>query len=1028
MARESSGRRRAGEAGRRVALVVSLAALIVTVLRVAPGEAQPAALSFESGPVRPLALSPDGALLFACNIPDARLEIFAVEDDGLVPAGSVPVGLEPVAVAARTDDEVWVVNHLSDSISIVDVPTQRVVRTLLVGDEPRDLVFAGPDRARAFVTTAHRGQHRTHPSLAAVPGAGDPRLTTEGVPRADVWVFAVDALGDAVGGVPLRIVELFGDTPRGLAVSPGGETVYAAVFHSGNQTTTVSEGAVCDGFESAAACAVDGAMAPGGNPGPATNFEDAPAPEVGLIVRHDGDAWRDERGRDWSGVVRFELPDHDVFAIDATSLAAARAPFDHVGTTLFNMVVNPVSGAVYVTNQEAVNHVRFEGEGTFAGSTVQGHLAEMRISVLSDEAIRPVHLNGHLDYAQRPALPVDKARSLSIPLDIVVDAAGTKVYVAAYGSSRVGVFDAAALEAGTIDPRTSSSDYLTVSGGGPAGLALDEARGRLYVLTRFDDGVSVLDVTTGTELQHLRMHDPEPVQVVSGRPFLYDATTTSSNGEASCASCHVFGDMDHLAWDLGDPDASVTDNPIPIDLAFAAGADINGSGRPQDFHPMKGPMTTQSLRGMRFAGAMHWRGDRATGHYGTDAVDADLSFRNFNVAFPGLVGRDGMLADDDMQAFADFALAIVMPPNPVRNLDGTLSPAAARGADIFDGPLMADAAFTCEGCHRLDPGAGFFGTGRRATFENETQIFKVPQLRNLYQKVGMFGMPAVPFFQSGGNGDTGEQVRGYGFLHDGSADTLFRFMRASVFTQLDTNQQRRDLEAYMLAFDSDLAPIVGQQITLTSDEDPEENARLDLLLARAGSPFTSALLEGATTECDLIAKVRIDGRTRGYLWSDDVFRPDDGGPSLAEAALRSLARVPGQEVTVTCVPPGSGRRMGIDRDLDEVLDGLDNCPAAANPGQSDADGDGVGDACEEGFIGPDGGMDAGSVDAGTVDAGLVDAGLDGDAPEPTDAGGREEDPGDGCGCVAAGAPTTSATTVVGVALAVLLLIGVRRRR
>ena len=78
----------------------------------------------------------------------------------------MPVGLEPVAVAARTNTEVWVVNHLSDSVSIVDVGATppRVVRTLLVGDEPRDIVFAGRPRrrhfTRAFITTAHRGQNR----------------------------------------------------------------------------------------------------------------------------------------------------------------------------------------------------------------------------------------------------------------------------------------------------------------------------------------------------------------------------------------------------------------------------------------------------------------------------------------------------------------------------------------------------------------------------------------------------------------------------------------------------------------------------------------------------------------------------------------------------------------------------------------------------------------------------------------------------------------------------------------------------
>src|SRR5215472_13711971 len=77
--------------------------------------------TFESGQVRPLALSPNGKLLFAVNTPDNRLEIFKVSKKGLVHRGSVPVGLEPIAVAARSDDEVWVVNHLSDSVSVVKV-------------------------------------------------------------------------------------------------------------------------------------------------------------------------------------------------------------------------------------------------------------------------------------------------------------------------------------------------------------------------------------------------------------------------------------------------------------------------------------------------------------------------------------------------------------------------------------------------------------------------------------------------------------------------------------------------------------------------------------------------------------------------------------------------------------------------------------------------------------------------------------------------------------------------------------------
>ena len=49
-------------------------------------------------------------------------------------------------------------SHLSDSASIIDldreVPTVR--RTLWLGDEPRDIVFAGTDFRRVFITTAHK--------------------------------------------------------------------------------------------------------------------------------------------------------------------------------------------------------------------------------------------------------------------------------------------------------------------------------------------------------------------------------------------------------------------------------------------------------------------------------------------------------------------------------------------------------------------------------------------------------------------------------------------------------------------------------------------------------------------------------------------------------------------------------------------------------------------------------------------------------------------------------------------------------
>ena len=69
-----------------------------------------------------------------------------------------------------------------------------------------------------------------------------------------------------------------------------------------------------------------------------------------------------------------------------------------------------------------------------------------------------------------------------MPLDMAVTSDGKTLYVAAFGSSRIGVFDTASLENDTFNPVTASANYIAVSGGGVSGLALDEARGLLYAL------------------------------------------------------------------------------------------------------------------------------------------------------------------------------------------------------------------------------------------------------------------------------------------------------------------------------------------------------------------------------------------------------------------------------------------------------------------------------------------------------------------------------------------------------------------
>jgi DNA-binding beta-propeller fold protein YncE len=239
--------------------VLTIAALLA--LSMATGVRAQTYVNFEGKQTNPIRLSADGTRLFDVNTPDARVSIFDLTDPA-VPAliAEVPVGIEPVSVNPRSNDEVWVVNEVSGSVSVVSVSQGIVIATLRVKDEPMDVVFAGD---RAFVSVGRRNE------LAVFDTHTREELTR----------------------IPLR-----GLNPRALALSPDGTKVYVAFALSGNRTTIIPKEKAPD-------------------PPAPTNIPDPP-PKVALIVDAEDPVWAHE--------ILYTMPDHDIAEIEVESLAVTR--------------------------------------------------------------------------------------------------------------------------------------------------------------------------------------------------------------------------------------------------------------------------------------------------------------------------------------------------------------------------------------------------------------------------------------------------------------------------------------------------------------------------------------------------------------------------------------------------------------------------------------------------------------------------------------------------------------------------------
>lgn len=668
-------------------LVLGLAIIAAMSVDLALADTSPTngLVNYETPHVHPIDLTPDGRTLLAVNTAGHRLEVFDVSGGTPVLIDSIPVGIDPVSVRARTNTEVWVVNHLSDSVSLVDLNIRGVVRTLLTGNEPCDVVFAGSPQ-RAFVSCSE-------------------------VNRIEVFNPAnLDA-------APVR-VPVGGEDPRHLAVSPDGLTVYAAIFESGNGTTAISGGGSVTAQN--VVSRPEGPYA-GQNPPPNAGNQFSPplraglptAPRTAMIVRKNpSNRWMDDNSRDWSifvngalssltgRVSNWDLPDHDVAVINAQTLSVSHQ--SRLMTMVMALGVNPASGRVTAIGTESINEVRFEPN--LNGVFVRVHAASFQAGGAADID----DLNPHLDYSTSTVAENIRRQSIGDPRGIAWRGNGQQAFITGMGSNNVVIIDANGNRLG----------HFPV-GQGPTGIVLDDDRARGYVMNKFDGTISTIDLNTRQQTGTVAFDDPTPAVIREGRPFLYNTHLTSGLGQVSCASCHVDARTDRLSWDLGDPSGTMAT------VLNANNSTGNTQGTTQ-VHPMKGPMLTQTLQDIMNYDRLHWRGDRE-------------GLSSFNPAFTGLLGAERQLTSEEMAKFAAFLGTIHLPPNPYRNLDNT-RPATVT---LPDGSTATTRSFNslrgqnsrgnnCLQCHLNGD------TRNDASNQELSQAFIAPSFAPFYDRLGFW--------------------------------------------------------------------------------------------------------------------------------------------------------------------------------------------------------------------------------------------------------------------------------------------------
>ncbi|MDX2037133.1 MAG: ankyrin repeat domain-containing protein [Isosphaeraceae bacterium] len=608
------------------------------------GEASPPRVgsgrtSHESPHARPIAVQ--GGRVFVANTPAGTLDV--IDADSRRVAARVPVGVDPVGLAIRPDGkELWVSNHVSDSVSVIDLDPARPTHLSVIAtiqdldpkskstrfDEPVGIAFANDAKAYVALSSENR---------IAVIDVRSRKVTKHLI-------------------IPAQ-------EPRAIAVRGG--RLHVVAFESNNRTQLSGD----------AKDRIDGELATfDAYAHSITNNNVLSLGHVVDIVKHP------------------RVPDKDLFVFDTRDEEPLGA-VEGLGTLLYGLAVDS-RGTVLVAQADARNDVNGR-----SGTRRHG-LKELENRAFLNRITRVDFPDGRastprfLELEPLPPRDPEKSRAAATPYAVEVTPDDATLVVAAAASDRLFTISAESGEIrGAVD-----------LGAGPRGLALDGSR--VWVLEALSNSVALVDLSNldaPKVVATIPLEDPTDPVFKRGR-IAFNTARASTSATYSCASCHPDGHTDQLLWVLDTPIVSGGDQIMPRSTMPARGlrdtepyhwdgipGDPYGGNNSASVHASVAP---NSKRGDPLSSTRHL----------IDGGLAS-TMRRVGDPKTNEEGKLGELTARERDDMAAYLLGVPYPPAPRRSYTDELSSRALDGFRLFhiDGDHDTKQATPnlCGNCHRM---------------------------------------------------------------------------------------------------------------------------------------------------------------------------------------------------------------------------------------------------------------------------------------------------------------------------------------